>query len=354
MIENQTPVINGKGDQERDFGHVSDVARASVLALDSGHGEILNIGSGKGTSVNSIVEALRDAVGFRGVVENGPAKQGEVYKIYLDASRARETLGWEPQVGPSRRVGRYSRASARARGGLSSARAQEGPFQNRATRMRLLLLSNYFPPHSFGGYELWCRDIAVALASRGHQVTVLTSSAEGPAAVANGSRFEVRRLLELEVRGGMADTLRRVWSRRERAARNAEAVRRTVGETKPDAAMIWGCGTCLARFPPRSRICCRGVRRISSATTGHLGAGLCATTEQPREAPAHGRSEAGGCRTGVVATESRRGASAPAIRASRMLQPLLARHPRRSRRTALERGCALWRHRRAGVLRAAR
>ncbi len=98
MISGETPMINGKGDQERDFVHVSDVARASVLALDGAHGEILNVGSGVGTSVNAIVDALREAVGYRGKVESGPAKKGEVYKIYLDAGRAFETIGWKPRV----------------------------------------------------------------------------------------------------------------------------------------------------------------------------------------------------------------------------------------------------------------
>jgi UDP-glucose 4-epimerase len=98
MITNETPVINGGGDQERDFVHVSDVARASVLALDKGDGEILNIGSGIGTSVNSIVAALQEATTYHGEILHGPAKLGEVYKIYLDASRAKEVLGWEPAV----------------------------------------------------------------------------------------------------------------------------------------------------------------------------------------------------------------------------------------------------------------
>jgi glycosyltransferase involved in cell wall biosynthesis len=42
--------------------------------------------------------------------------------------------------------------------------------------MRILVVSNFYPPHIIGGYEIGCRDIVEALKSRGHQVSVLTSS----------------------------------------------------------------------------------------------------------------------------------------------------------------------------------
>lgn len=42
--------------------------------------------------------------------------------------------------------------------------------------MRILVVSNFYPPHFIGGYELGCRDIVDALRSRGHDVRVLTSS----------------------------------------------------------------------------------------------------------------------------------------------------------------------------------
>ncbi|HEV7475480.1 MAG TPA: glycosyltransferase family 4 protein [Pyrinomonadaceae bacterium] len=42
--------------------------------------------------------------------------------------------------------------------------------------LRICVVSNYYPPHFLGGYELGCRDIVEALKSRGHQVKVLTST----------------------------------------------------------------------------------------------------------------------------------------------------------------------------------
>ncbi len=41
--------------------------------------------------------------------------------------------------------------------------------------MRILIVSNFYPPHFIGGYELGCRDVAQALEARDHQIAVLTS-----------------------------------------------------------------------------------------------------------------------------------------------------------------------------------
>jgi UDP-glucose 4-epimerase len=98
MLSGGEPVINGSGDQERDFVHVRDVANANVLALERGNGEIVNIGSGRATSVNEIFAHLAKASGYSGGPIHGPAKKGEVSRIYLNAKRAGEILGWKPQI----------------------------------------------------------------------------------------------------------------------------------------------------------------------------------------------------------------------------------------------------------------
>lgn len=99
MLNGETPTINGDGTKERDFGFVSDVARANVLALDRGDSQIFNIGSGVGIDINTIYAKLQTATGFSKPANYGPEKPGEVSKIYLDASKAGELLGWEANVG---------------------------------------------------------------------------------------------------------------------------------------------------------------------------------------------------------------------------------------------------------------
>ncbi len=98
MLRGQAPVVNGDGRQERDFVHVSDIARANLLALETSWGGVCNLGWGLGVSINEIYATLADLTGFEGEKIHGPAKLGEVFRIHLDAGRAREVLGWEPQI----------------------------------------------------------------------------------------------------------------------------------------------------------------------------------------------------------------------------------------------------------------
>lgn len=98
MLRGERPTINGTGEQERDFVYVGDVARANLLAMNDDKSEIYNIGSGVGTNINTIYKELQDLIKLTSDAPHGPPKLGEVYKIYLDASRAKQELGWEPQV----------------------------------------------------------------------------------------------------------------------------------------------------------------------------------------------------------------------------------------------------------------
>ena len=97
MLSGQPCTINGDGSQQRDFVFVGDVARANLLAATNGSG-IYNVGSGVGTDVNTIFAGLKQAAGYAQDALYGPGKLGEVYKIYLDASKAKHELGWESTV----------------------------------------------------------------------------------------------------------------------------------------------------------------------------------------------------------------------------------------------------------------
>lgn len=98
MLRNAPVTINGTGEQVRDYVYVKDCARANLLLLEKGSGRVYNLGFGIGTTVNQIFEGLRNITEYPLEPKHGPAKAGETFRIYLDASRAREELGWEPQV----------------------------------------------------------------------------------------------------------------------------------------------------------------------------------------------------------------------------------------------------------------
>jgi UDP-glucose 4-epimerase len=98
MLRNLQPVINGDGEQLRDYVYVADVVRANLLVLDRGDNDVFNVGWGQGTSVNQIFHMLKSVLGVDVAEVHGPPKLGEIRQTYLDSQKARRVLGWTPQV----------------------------------------------------------------------------------------------------------------------------------------------------------------------------------------------------------------------------------------------------------------
>lgn len=93
----ETATIFGDGEQERDFVYVGDVV-AAVLAASEADGGTFNVGTGVATSVNELWAACARVAGTEAEAEHGPARAGDLVRSVLDASRAREALGWSAQV----------------------------------------------------------------------------------------------------------------------------------------------------------------------------------------------------------------------------------------------------------------
>jgi len=98
MIEGKPVTIDGDGNQSRDMLHVGDIATANLAALDRGDGGTYHISTGLPISVNNLFRKLALLTEYRLEPRFGPARKGDVYRIALDNTRARNDLGWEPRI----------------------------------------------------------------------------------------------------------------------------------------------------------------------------------------------------------------------------------------------------------------
>ncbi len=96
----QPPVIFGDGLQTRDFVYVADVVAANLAAMTServGRGEVINVGTGRATSVLEALQQLQQLAGVTTPPRFEPARAGDVRHSVADISRARQWLGYEPR-----------------------------------------------------------------------------------------------------------------------------------------------------------------------------------------------------------------------------------------------------------------
>ena len=95
LLRGEPCVINGDGEQTRDFVYVEDVAEAVVRGLERMDATgVINIGTGVETTVNAIYARLARAAGVTRPATHGPAKPGEQRRSALAAGRASRVLGW--------------------------------------------------------------------------------------------------------------------------------------------------------------------------------------------------------------------------------------------------------------------
>jgi UDP-glucose 4-epimerase len=98
MSHGKVPIINGDGNQTRDFTFVSDVVEANLLAAQLKiTGEVFNIGSGKNISVNQVVTVLKKLLDSKIEPIHGPAVI-EPKATLASIAKAKRILGWKPKV----------------------------------------------------------------------------------------------------------------------------------------------------------------------------------------------------------------------------------------------------------------
>ncbi len=98
LLAGEQPVVNGDGKQTRDYVFVGDVARANLAALQTEYTGPINIGTAIETDVNQLFGHLRQLTGSSAPETHGPAKAGEQRRSVLAWDRARQLLGWQPEM----------------------------------------------------------------------------------------------------------------------------------------------------------------------------------------------------------------------------------------------------------------
>jgi len=99
MLDGDRPTIYGDGEQSRDFTFVYNAVRANILAAeDDVTGEVFNVGCGGRVTVNELVETLNDLLGTDIEPRYDDPRPGDVRHSHADVSKARELLGYEPEV----------------------------------------------------------------------------------------------------------------------------------------------------------------------------------------------------------------------------------------------------------------
>ncbi len=96
--------VEGDGEQNRDFIHITDIAKALVLAVEAKNlrCETFNVCTGAPTSVNHLADAIGEVLGKRLLVKHGPARVGDIRFSYGDGSRAAEKLEFKSNISISK------------------------------------------------------------------------------------------------------------------------------------------------------------------------------------------------------------------------------------------------------------
>lgn len=94
------PVINGDGEQTRDFIYVKDTVRGLLLAYENekSRGMIINLGSGSEISMNALLKGICSYMGYTGEWEHREERTSDVRNLCANIDRARSVLGFEPMT----------------------------------------------------------------------------------------------------------------------------------------------------------------------------------------------------------------------------------------------------------------
>ena len=100
LIEGRPPVVYGDGEQSRDFTYVGNVVEGNLLAMaaEGAAGKTFNMAAGDRTTLNQLLEHLRQLIGSDVEPRYEAARLGDVKHSQADVSAAERELGFRPRV----------------------------------------------------------------------------------------------------------------------------------------------------------------------------------------------------------------------------------------------------------------
>lgn len=98
ILDGLAPEIHWDGEQCRDFVYVGDCVRANLLALEGGDSQAYNVGTGTGTSINTLFHILMNVARQDLTPRRGPRRPGDARHSHLDCTKIERELGWQARV----------------------------------------------------------------------------------------------------------------------------------------------------------------------------------------------------------------------------------------------------------------
>ena len=105
LLEEKSPIINGDGENSRDFTFVEDVVQANLLAMFTNNplavNQVYNVAKGEQTTLNELFNTLKTISGRDIQPIHGQERNGDIKHSLADISKARQLLGYNPSTSPA-------------------------------------------------------------------------------------------------------------------------------------------------------------------------------------------------------------------------------------------------------------
>jgi Nucleoside-diphosphate-sugar epimerases len=96
IMKGEPVEVFGDGSDIRDYVYVGDVVKAIILSLEKDVSGEYNIGTGVGTSTNSLIQTIGKVVGVQPSIINKPKRQGDTPSRVADITKSVRELGYTP------------------------------------------------------------------------------------------------------------------------------------------------------------------------------------------------------------------------------------------------------------------